>query len=522
MGDIRTIIRHFCIVLAVLLPGAIAESPEQLFFNYKPPHSNEKYRFRIVRELDEYKSVNLTIYFQEQRTLMFDSERILFYGKDIDNDGLVETFFYRDRFIIRQINKFYQNQVNKYDQNLISKDDLYGTRMLVEILNHEFKIKNRSIVALGIIGLGKTITFAISNSENAGEEYVNTQVQLYELRERADRLPESEDKTKLLELFEKGWAANNNKFEEETDASTYFTYGAGDLAVAGATIKIFQWVGKGGKWLIKKTANTAVGKSIGTGITKAAEKTKNVLIPVWAQATLSQFAFQNLKKSIKAEIDHLIVQSRFAKMIISQFSKEASTVGKYGSLKIFEAYKNGLSDITYLSLTQLTQVIAEGINRGDEIYDPNPIILAENLFEDKDFLQNFLYMTNETTVLSGILRTDATLSRRFKIAGTVALINSTTMNFLIKDEVEPSRVVLDTGWELGVGIAQTYFDISMIEKFKKHKNKKLRLVGYVIALVDQGVGYYAYSNATEKLNEHNKEQKTEEAIKLIPVMAPLP
>ena len=511
-------IRHLCILFAVLLPAAIAESPEQLFFNYKPPGYDSKLRFRLVKLKQDTPQSPLEVlaYFQEQRSLMVDSERLAFYGKDINNDGFIDTWMFRDDYFISNIFRF--------TPKFHSPNDVYGTNGLVEALNHEFKIKNRSIVAMSIINSGKFLTMAISNSEAAKEDYAQNQVQLYELRERALRLPPGEHKNSLLQIFEEGWKKNNDELIEKTKASTYWRTGAGDLAITYAVIKVFKWVGNGGKWLVQKASTTTVGKVVSASSKKVIDKTKaHIITPLILKTGLNQLTYAQLKPIVQHEIRKLTYQSTLAKTVLKLLGKEAGRAGKNGGIQVFQAYKNGLTGWDYIAQTQFMQLLAEANTRWDEIYDPNPIVLTENLVTDKDFIQNFAYMTNETTVLSGILRGDEPLKRKLKICGTVAIINSTAMNLLIKDEVEPTRVALDMGWELTFGIGQTYLDTEVIKYFK-NKNPKLKIVGMVIAMADQAAGYWLYSHATQKLEAWNddKKQKSHESIKIIPVLAPLP
>jgi hypothetical protein len=121
--------------------------------------------------------------------------------------------------------------------------------------------------------------------------------------------------------------------------------------------------------------------------------------------------------------------------------------------------------------------------------------------------------------MTGLSKSLKTTKTRFLANGFVGMTNSTTINLVIKDEENYERVALDTGWEMFVGNAQVQLDLKALEHFEKlaqkKNNPKIKLLGYAIALIDQGIGYFSYSKASEKI-EKNIELPS---MALIPILA---
>jgi uncharacterized membrane protein len=143
------------------------------------------------------------------------------------------------------------------------------------------------------------------------------------------------------------------------------------------------------------------------------------------------------------------------------------------------------------------------LSRGRALYDPNPIIMTKKFATNEEFLQDFLYMSNETFWMAGLSTYFQRPGSRMIACGLFSLIDSTLMSYAIKHTVDPERQALDTGWEVVIGNAQTQIDLASLRAAQaavtRSGNPRLKLIGYAVVLVDQGTGYYGYSQASQSL-----------------------
>lgn len=184
--------------------------------------------------------------------------------------------------------------------------------------------------------------------------------------------------------------------------------------------------------------------------------------------------------------------------------------------------KGAASEWKYIAMNTSVQIGAEAVARYDEIYDENPLIMANNLVSNPDVIQNVGFMATDTVLMTGISKNLKTTKARFMASGAVAITNSSVVNFGLSDDANLGRVAFDTAWETVIGNAQVQIDLKALEYFEKmaqnKNNPKIKLVGYAIALVDMGVGYFTYSKATSML-ENEKANESSKDVMLIPILA---
>ncbi len=184
--------------------------------------------------------------------------------------------------------------------------------------------------------------------------------------------------------------------------------------------------------------------------------------------------------------------------------------------------KGAQSEWKYIVLNSSVQIGSEAFARFDEIYDPNPLVMAKNLATNPEVIQNVGFMATETVLMTGISKNMKTTQARFMASGAVAITNSSIVNFGLKEEANTSRVAFDTAWETIIGNAQVQIDLKALEYFEKmalkKNNPKLKLIGYAVALVDMGVGYVTYSKVTSAL-EKKEEVPSEPKVMLVPILA---
>ncbi|MBY0415754.1 MAG: hypothetical protein K2Q18_16390, partial [Bdellovibrionales bacterium] len=133
-------------------------------------------------------------------------------------------------------------------------------------------------------------------------------------------------------------------------------------------------------------------------------------------------------------------------------------------------------------------------------------------------IENVGFMAADTILMTGVSKSLKTTKAKFMASGAVALTNSSIMNFAIKDEADVKRVAFDTAWESVVGNTQVQLDLKALEYFEKlalkKGNPKIKLLGYVMVLVDQGIGYASYSKLTTAVDS----VKLEPNLMMVPVL----
>ena len=120
------------------------------------------------------------------------------------------------------------------------------------------------------------------------------------------------------------------------------------------------------------------------------------------------------------------------------------------------------------------QLIAETVSRKDTLFDPSPIVLAKNIFSDKEMLQNMSYMSLETFMKAGVSSSDPNLKRRMMVCGVLSFTNSNA------------------------------------------------ILGYAVAMVDQLAGYYTYSQVTKRFEESRASKQPKSGEKQGPKLVLLP
>jgi hypothetical protein len=219
----------------------------------------------------------------------------------------------------------------------------------------------------------------------------------------------------------------------------------------------------------------------------------------------------------------LDTKTKLQKIIATSLNVSKNTVGL------------GVGQWKYIGLTMALQIMAEAYSRSDA---PDPASLWKSLrelFSNRDFIQDFAFMTNETFWMSALSSTPSKVMkwaetlRSFRLCAVMAFIDSNVMNFAIKGEADWKRVGLDTAWEMVIGSAQTQLDLNSLKAFEllalKVGSSRLKLLGYVVAAADQGIGYYSYSKTTDWYEKQKKAKSAPEIkpedIKLLPIFSPI-
>ncbi len=480
-----------------------------------------------INDLGEYEVV---VSLKKENLILPDISQELFIGRSLTLSQKVEIWFIPS-----------ENGVFKPIPNPVeTQGDL--VRGVKYILDKELQNADQWFTWLALKYIGQHLSLALDHDHEFEQQIQLDQLNLIDLEQRLLSLSKINPNDPLLKegysLLYEGWVFLQQKIQNENN-NIFWGYVAGDVTltlVGGKVLHSFShWLGRIGPELLAKYSLTENGvyktvehlalkmqKSVNDKIDYLRKKLYlKSYSSLEKQATAAFLATIPVRVKVIYLVKSLQHKSLLAKHIINTFTSVLSTM------------KNGIGQAKYIALTQSLQLTSEIMARPEDLFDPNPIILGSKLTQDKDFMQNFLYMTNETFWMSAIAsRPNLNFTKKFLLCGVVASIDSLAMNLVIKSNVDQGRIALDSLWEVFAGNLQTQLDMRSIKLFEglsaKLINPKLELVGYMVAMVDQGAGYWGYAKISKayedgKLSQEKLKELVDQQItfKIIPVLAHL-
>jgi hypothetical protein len=178
----------------------------------------------------------------------------------------------------------------------------------------------------------------------------------------------------------------------------------------------------------------------------------------------------------------------------------------------------------YVALNFAIQLAVEADGHWDEIKDPNPFKMANNIWKNKDMRQNLSFMLAETSLQTSIHSVFGLNGRSVVICGFLSFADSVSNDLWVKKESDPGRIAGDTVWESTYGNAQTLADLRMRKYLEMRAmqtgSSKFKLLGFVWVLANQGSGYYFYNKGTDYY-ETKMKQKALKPPKLEDFFAPI-
>lgn len=507
--------------------------------------SDGKRHFTLQELYNARGEYEVRVLLNEERWFAPTSHRTLLVGRAIDvPEALTKGLRGADALRPKRITTWFiptSLQILNPIEFLQTGDDPWPTAL--SVIQSKLNTENRWYSWVLIESIAPQISLAISHTTDFFAAIKEEQMDLLDFEIRLGHLELTHPDDPLIpigrQVLVEGWASIRDRVRNEKTKDVWL-YAAGDVALTVTAGKVFALVGK---WLGGATttfSKSALGKTVASSYerlsdslqTKAASvasRLKHVSSPMTAEA-LGRVAFVHLP------IKQKVIQSIAA---LEQRSAVARTAIK-GMGMFAGLIRSGVAELPYIGLAQMMQVVAETAARPEDLFDPNPIVMAKKMAGDADFIQNVAYMTNETFWMAGANHYLNSAKKKIAICGAIGLVDSVTMSLLIKGEANPRRIAFDSGWEAAIGNIQTLIDTTSIAYFHnlavKTKNPKLRLLGYVVAFVDQGAGYFGYaaisrmvdpsakSEAPSPVREPSSSQETPAAppsLKLIPVLGPV-
>jgi hypothetical protein len=450
---------------------------------------------------------------------------LLGFGRDLDGNGKIDTWFL----------------VTKDGIDIVEKEgkDSKGRDILGDILIKKYRSTFMMYVTSATTSIFSYLLMSVDEGLNVQEDYFRDWMDLEEVQILFDKnmtqFGSTYTRAQVMNHYELrsiGFTDLANRMER-FGKMTFWGYAAADIGLWVTGGILFKW---GIKILAKIGAissETAFITSVKETFLGFFEKQK-VMVEKRLAAAKEKLNISSSKKELITKEATMVLSQATYKEALKNTIKAQQTKNKIliALKKVIKVpgniYRGAKSEWQYITLNTGVQISAEAFARYDDIYDDNPAIMAQNLLTNPEVLENVGFMTSETLLMTGVSKSLKTGKAKFMASGAIALTNSSVMNFAIKDDAELSRVAFDTSWEMIIGNGQVQLDLKALEYFEKMAlkkgNPKLKLVGYAIAIVDMGIGYFTYSKVTKKLDEYEAKKQAdkelnEPKIMLVPIFA---
>lgn len=412
-------------------------------------------------------------------------EPLILVGRDTNKDGRPDLWFSIGNDGIRSV-------LSQEPEDRLGTDVM--KKLLAEGLAADFKQTVRQVyrVAIG------PFLMAIAVAEQDYERYLDAQMVLIQAEMHVDQLKSSGRISgavaeQAYARIQTEWTKNWKQFRQMSRGGGFWANSAADVALYFTMTKGLKWLGTALENGAHAIAGTGFYESVSAGARRIANR-------------FGQIVEGSVKRLDLKRAQALVAPAKSAgKKAAQDVAKKVVPEARGLVMGVVQGVRK---DLVYISMSQSIQVLVETSARWGDYSDPNPVRRLGKIVTDKDFLQNFLYMSNETILTNGLLnhmQARSFVTKMFAM-GVVSFIDSSIMSYCIKDGVDPARATFDTAWEIGVGNTQTVVDNVTREQFRKlaetSGNPRLAWFGYGVNLLDQALGYYLY-NAAAKYFEHN-------------------
>lgn len=441
------------------------------------------------------------------------------FGRDLNDDQKIDTWF-----IITK---------KGIETEQIQGNDPLGRDVLPKLLFKKHPTSASLYLSAGTTTILSYILLAAKESNDKEAQYTQDWINLEELKLRLDAETKSDSNSLTREqiqfqyfLISQGYKNMADEMEKFAKAD-FWKWAGVDVALWVSSSFILKSAAslmiKAGLFISDTTIYLSIKEELAALITKNITVLRNKGSSILERMGIAREKGEKAAGLAFAKMSMFRIRTTIAAAITSQILKKrmiraATPLMKWPG-KIIQG---AASEWQYIALNSGIQLTAETIARYDEVYDPNPLVMAKNVLTNEDILQNIGFMTTDTVIMTGLSKNLTSMKARFLVSGYIGLQDSTLINVVIKNDDNYKRVALDTGWESLIGNAQVQIDLKALETFEKmalkKNNPRLKLLGYAVVLVDQGIGYLGYSKASEKVKE-NKNSDSTQSLKLIPVLA---
>jgi hypothetical protein len=444
---------------------------------------------------------------------------VLGFGRDTDDNFKIDTWFFLTKNGIEVVKK--------------EGKDPKGSDVLKDLLKEKFHTSFGMYVTSAATSLLSYLFLSVHEGVNVQEEFYKDFMDLEQLKIQYESnmntlsssmtIAQSNYYNQVLSFGYRDLASRMERFSK----MSFWGYAFADIGLWITGGVLIKWAAQALAKLGIIASETAFINAIKETLVSFFEKQK-AFIEARVSQTKINLGMEVAKKEVTLALSVATYKVAMKKTLSSYKIKNRI---KYALLKTKNfastSVKGAATEWRYIALNTSVQLSAEAYARYDEIYDPNPLKMAKNLVSHPDVQQNVGFMTTETIMMIGVSKNFKTTKARFMASGAVALTNSSIANLALKESDDLTRVAFDTSWETIIGNAQVQIDLLTLEFFEKlsqkHKNPKLKLVGYAITMVDMGIGYYVYSKAATYLDKKKEEADAKKAAEqktmLVPIFA---
>jgi hypothetical protein len=511
--------------------------------------SDGAHKFTLIETINAAGEYEVRVDLHEEHALLPNSHRTVLIGRGIDvplelgSTRRVTTWFIPDALEVQAPVEFTQ----------VDEDPWPAAS---DVIRAHVDTQNRWLAWVIFDAVASQISMAVAHDIDFFERIKSEEIELYDLEIRANHMeiqnPSAPEIAEARNTILHGWLSISERIRMEK-MRNYWLWGAGDVVLAGVALKAVavasRWLGVAGETISQSAIGKLVVEKLEAMSSRITGKIKTASTKLAKRMGADSTAGEVLKaaqaEAARLAVLRMTVQEKTVAMI-SHFEARSALlrVTMRAMAGVGRAAKEGVLQFKYIALAQATQILGEVAARPGDLFDVNPIVMTKKVLSDREFMHDVAYMTNETFWMAGVSNMFASdLKKRIAICGAIGMVDSMAMSLLIKGETDGSRVALDTSWEVLVGNLQTQIDVTALRYFeglaKRKANPQLKLLGYVVAFVDQTVGYFAYARASyavesakqakssEKKGPSAKPASGNEApmvnpqLKLIPVLGPM-
>lgn len=505
------------------------------------------YRYQLNYFLNNNGEKELVVSLIEAHWLTNDTHLEVLRGRDTNADQIIDVWFYSTGAVVKSLAR----KAHSEDAWLTAKDillefSLNEARWLATLVGKEI-----------LSTLFQTVQGEIQNSK----ELELLQMDLLDLDYRIEALSSSQSDPFLLHELKRvsaeGWKklierVNRGQITERQERAM------GDVALFVGNAALLR----GAKFLAGRALSSPTLNSMKSHIRAVIQEQE-----IWKQQIAKKAT--SLGSPNKLTLAGLAsgagIFSSAASTSLVRFASAQEAIGWMSRQTFFSRTLQKIATMIkevavaswdrrgYVATTQTMQLAVESYARGYWTFADVPLVLdhpvqstqefIQQVSNDKGLLQNFSYMTLQTSLLSGaseaLARRNAKLGTKYAVCSMITLLDSATVNVLVQGRSDVSRIAFDTAWEVFIGGSQVQLDLMMLRwangLAEKFKNPKLKLVGYLLGSLDQGIGYTLYNKASStyfegKPTEHaNKGDSKSNAssspsgvapVVIVPVLAP--
>lgn len=465
--------------------------------------ANERLKHVILKNNDgDEISINIDSYVNANNTfeVKIDSDKLpkflnklnptILYGRDLNHNGKIDTWFILEKSGVKTIQ--------------IEGKDKLGLDILPEVIFPHFKSSVSLYLNNATITVLSYLFISMDELKNQNINFYYDWINLEELNLliEQDQKLEAPKLTRMQQASQyQILSAGLNELSSNLDRfikKDIYGYIAADVGLWITGGVVLKWSGKlvkaPLKWISETKFYSYVEENLATFVNaqKDAISHKLTLLKNKFQKIDHKTTSLVIKESMKISWRESLNYSLRAIPLKNNILKIATGV-----------FQGARAEWKYVALNLTMQTTAEAISHYDQIKDPNPIKMAENLFSDPEVIQNIEFMTADTILMTGLSKSLKTDRAKFMACGLVALNDSSIINFVVKKEDNYERIALDTSWEMLIGNTQVQADLKALNYFEKmaikNKNPKLKLIGYAFVVIDQTIGYFTYSKASNKV-----------------------